>query len=95
MGEVYRARDTTLDRDVALKVLPEAFASDPDRLMRFEREAKTLATLNHPNIAHIHGLQASGGTRAIVMELVDGHDLSERIAEGPIPLKRRPTNRRQ
>jgi Tol biopolymer transport system component/predicted Ser/Thr protein kinase len=81
MGEVYKARDTTLDRDVALKILPESFASDADRMMRFEREAKTLAALNHPNIAQIYGLE----TRALVMELVEGPDLSERIDQGPIP----------
>jgi len=82
MGEVYRARDMKLGRDVALKILPEAFASDPDRLMRFEREARTLAALNHPNIANIHGLEESNGTRALVMELVAGEDLSARIARG-------------
>jgi serine/threonine protein kinase len=76
MGEVYRARDTKLKRDVALKVLPDSFASDPDRLARFTREAQTLASLNHPNIAHIHGLEESGGVTAIVMELVEGDDLS-------------------
>ena len=81
MGEVYRARDTKLDRDVALKILPELFASDPDRLMRFEREAKTLASLNHPHIAQIHGFE----DRALVMELVEGEDLSQRIARGAIP----------
>jgi Tol biopolymer transport system component len=86
MGEVYRARDTKLDRDVALKILPDAFASDPDRLARFEREAKTLASLNHPNIAHIHGLEESSGAHALVMELVEGEDLSQRIARGAIPL---------
>jgi len=86
MGEVYRARDTRLDRDVALKVVPELFASDPDRLARFEREAKTLAALNHPNIAQIYGLEESNGTRALVMELVEGEDLSQRIARGPIPI---------
>ena len=86
MGEVYRARDTTLDRDVALKLLPEFFATDPDRLMRFEREAKTLASLNHPHIAQIYGVQQAGGTRALVMELVDGEDLAQRIARGAIPL---------
>src|SRR5436853_4921963 len=86
MGEVYRARDTKLNRDVALKILPEAFASDPDRLARFTREAQTLASLNHPNIAHIHGLEESNGVRALVMELVEGDDLSQRIARGPIPL---------
>jgi Tol biopolymer transport system component len=82
MGEVYRARDSKLDRDVALKILPESFASDPDRLMRFEREAKTLASLNHPNIAAIYGIEE----RALVMELVEGEDLSTRISRGPIPL---------
>src|SRR6266704_5961188 len=86
MGEVYRARDTTLNRDVAIKVLPDLFASDPDRMARFTREAQTLASLNHPNIAHIHGLEESGGVRALVMELVEGDDLSQRIARGPIPL---------
>jgi serine/threonine protein kinase/Tol biopolymer transport system component len=87
MGEVYRARDAKLDRDVAIKVLPEAFATDPDRLARFEREAKTLAALNHPNIAHIHGLEDSGGIRALVMELVEGEDLAERLARGRIPVE--------
>src|SRR4051794_6359260 len=84
MGEVYRARDTTLNRDVAVKVLPDLFANDPERLARFTREAQTLASLNHPNIAHIHGLEQSGGVRALVMELVEGEDLSERLARGPI-----------
>lgn len=79
MGEVYRARDTKLDRDVALKILPESFAGDPDRLMRFEREAKTLASLNHPNIAAIYGIE----DRALVMELVDGDDLSTLIDGAP------------
>ena len=86
MGEVYRARDTTLHRDVAIKVLPDLFASDAERLARFTREAQTLAALNHPNIAHIHGLEASGGVRALVMELVEGEDLSQRIARGALPL---------
>ncbi|HVL69471.1 MAG TPA: protein kinase [Vicinamibacterales bacterium] len=86
MGEVYRARDTTLGRDVALKILPEFFATDPDRLMRFEREAKTLAALNHPHIAQIYGIEQTGGVRALVMELVDGEDLSQRLARGPVPL---------
>jgi serine/threonine protein kinase len=85
MGEVYRARDTRLDRDVALKILPDSFASDPDRLMRFEREAKTLAALNHPHIAHIHGVEVAGSTRAIVMEMVDGEDLAQRMARGALP----------
>ncbi len=86
MGEVYRARDTKLGREVALKVLPEGFAADPERLGRFEREAKLLASLNHPNIAAIHGFEDSGGVRALVMELVEGQTLAERIAKGPIPL---------
>jgi eukaryotic-like serine/threonine-protein kinase len=86
MGEVYRARDTNLGREVAIKVLPDAFAQDPDRVARFEREAKTLASLNHPNIAIIHGLEKSQSMYALVMELVDGEDLSQRIARGPIPL---------
>ena len=85
MGQVYRARDTKLNRDVALKVLPDSFANDPDRLARFTREAQTLASLNHPNIAHIHGLEESNGVRALVMELVEGDDLSQRIARGAIP----------
>jgi len=80
MGQVYRARDTKLNRDVALKILPDSFANDPDRLARFTREAQTLASLNHPNIAHIHGLEESGGVRALVMELVDGDELSVLIA---------------
>ncbi len=86
MGEVYQARDTTLDRDVALKVLPEAFTSDPDRLVRFEREAKVLASLNHPNIGGIYGLEQTDDTRALVLELVEGPTLAERIAQGPIPV---------
>ena len=86
MGEVYRARDTKLDRDVALKVLPEAFTQDPDRLARFEREAKVLASLNHPNIGHIYGLEEAEGIRALVLELVEGPTLADRIKQGPIPL---------
>jgi serine/threonine-protein kinase len=86
MGEVFRARDTKLNRDVALKVLPDSLAGDTERLARFTREAQTLAALNHPNIAHIHGFEDSGGVRAIVMELVDGDDLSQRIRLGAIPL---------
>ena len=86
MGEVYRARDTKLDRDVALKVLPQAFTQDPDRLARFEREAKVLASLNHPGIAAIYGLEEAGNTRALVLELVEGPTLADRIAKGPIPL---------
>jgi eukaryotic-like serine/threonine-protein kinase len=86
MGAVFRARDTKLDRDVAIKVLPEAFAHDADRLARFTREAKTLAALNHPNIAHIHGLEETGGITALVMELVEGDDLSQRIRKGVVPI---------
>ena len=86
MGEVYRARDTKLDRAVAIKILPEAFAADTERIARFQREAKTLASLNHPNIAHIHGLEESDGVRALVMELVEGEDLAQRIARGAIPV---------
>ena len=86
MGEVYRAHDTRLNRDVALKVLPEAFARDSQRMARFEREAKLLAALNHPNIAAIYGLEESGPIRALVMELVEGPTLAERIAAGPVPM---------
>ncbi len=75
MGEVYRARDTRLDRDVAIKILPEAFAHDAERVARFQREAKTLAALNHPNIAAIYGLEESDGVTVLVMELVEGDDL--------------------
>jgi len=95
MGEVYRARDTKLDRDVALKILPEPFASDPDRLARFEREAKILAALNHPRIAQIHGLEESGGCRALVLEFVDGPTLADRIAQGSIPIDEALTIARQ
>src|SRR5712692_10684456 len=83
MGEVYRARDTKLDRDVAIKILPAALAQNPDRLARFEREAKVLAALNHPHIAAIYGLE----DRAIIMELVEGPTLAERLASGPVPLE--------
>ena len=81
-GGGYRARDTKLDRDVALKVLPEAFTQDPDRLARFEREAKVLASLNHPNIAAVYGLEESDGIRALVLELVEGPTLADRIPSG-------------
>src|ERR1700674_4401376 len=81
MGEVYRGRDTKLDREVAVKVLPAALARDPERLARFEREAKVLASLNHPNIAQIYGVEGSRGIRALVMELVPGQTL-----KGPVPL---------
>src|SRR6187399_2413424 len=86
MGQVYRARDTRLQRDVAIKVLPDAFANDPERLARFRREAQTLAALNHPNIAAIYGFEESGSTRALIMELVEGDDLSARMTRGRMPL---------
>ena len=87
MGEVFRGRDTRLNRDVAIKILPPLFADDPERLARFEREAQILASLNHPNIAHIYGIEESSGRKALVMELVDGDDLSVRIArDGAMPL---------
>lgn len=90
MGEVYRARDTRLKREVALKVLPVTFAADPDRVARFQREAELLATLSHPHIAAVYGLEESASedgrvTRALVMELVDGETLAERLNAGPIP----------
>ena len=87
MGIVYRAHDTKLGRDVALKVLPDLFADDPERLGRFQREARVLASLNHPNIASIYGLEESGDTRALVLELVEGPTLAERIAQGAIPVE--------
>ena len=86
MGEVYRARDSKLDRDVAIKILPEAVAADPERIARFLREAKVLASLNHPHIAAIYGLESADGVKALVMELVEGNDLARRIARGPMPL---------
>src|SRR5215471_18294730 len=86
MGEVYRARDTKLNRDVALKILPEAFAIVGDRIARFRREAQVLASFNHPNIAAIYGFEDSGNTHALVLELVEGPTLADRIAKGPIPL---------
>src|SRR6266851_3180143 len=85
MGQVYRARDTRLDREVAIKVLPEIFVADPDRIARLQREAKTLAALNHPNIAIIYGLEHANGVHALVMELVEGADLSQRIGQGALP----------
>ena len=97
MGQVFRARDTTLNRDVALKILPDSFANDPDRLARFTREAQTLASLNHPNIAQIHGLEEfprrAVRIRALVMELVEGDDLSQRIARGAISTRRSAADR--
>ncbi len=86
MGEVYRATDTNLKRAVAIKVLPESVAADAERLARFQREAEVLAALNHPNIAAIYGLEKSEGTTALVMELVEGPTLADRIAQGAIPV---------
>ena len=86
MGQVYRATDTTLGRQVAIKILPDAFATDPERLVRFEREAKTLASLNHPHIAAIYGFEKSAGLHALVMELVEGEDLSQPIARGAMAI---------
>src|SRR5262245_12109920 len=82
MGEVYRARDVRLNRDVAIKLLPDVFAADAERVARFQREAQVLASLNHPNIAHIYGVEES----ALVLELVDGPTLADRIAQGPVPI---------
>src|SRR5688572_13428133 len=84
MGKVWRAHHTALKRDDALKVLPDAFAADPDRLARFQREAQVLASLNHPNIAHVYGLEQANGVQALVMEMVEGPTLADRIAKGPI-----------
>src|SRR3954471_335194 len=86
MGEVYRAMDTNLKRQVAIKVLPGSVAADAERLARFQREAEILAALNHPNIAHVHGLEKSGGTVALVMELVEGPTLADRIGTGAVPI---------
>jgi len=87
MGEVYRARDERLKRDVALKVLPSSLAADPDRLQRFQREAEILASLNHPGIAAVYGIEGRDGLRALVLELVDGDTLADRIARGPLPTR--------
>src|SRR5262245_17523962 len=86
MGEVYRARDTRLNRVVALKILPDVFANDPERLARFQREAQILAALNHPHIAGIHGLEESGDVRFLVLEFVDGGTLADRISSGPLAI---------
>ena len=86
MGEVYRARDTKLKREVAIKILPDEFSRDPDRVSRFQREAEVLASLNHPNIAAIYDLQDANGSRFLVLELVEGETLAERIKRGPIPV---------
>ncbi len=87
MGEVYRAEDTNLSREVAIKVLPEQFTQDPQRLARFEREAKLLASLNHPNIAAIYGFEEADDVRFLAMELVPGETLQERVAKGPVPVE--------
>src|SRR2546422_10109697 len=87
MGEGYRARDTRLKREVAIKILPDSFANDPERLARFQREAQVLASLNHPNIGGIYGLEDADGVRALVLELVEGPTLADRIAQGPIPIE--------
>ena len=87
MGEVYRAEDTNLSREVAIKVLPEQFTKDPQRLARFEREAKLLASLNHPNIAAIYGFEEADDVRFLAMELVPGETLQERVAKGPLPVE--------
>src|SRR6516162_7919542 len=87
MGEVYRARDLKLKREVAIKILPDEFSSDADRVGRFQREAEVLASLNHPNIAAIHSLEESGSTRFLVLELVEGETLEERLRRGPIPVQ--------
>jgi serine/threonine-protein kinase len=86
MGVVFRAHDTKLQRDVALKLLPDHFADDPERLVRFQREAQILASLNHPNIAQTHGLEESDSARCIVMELVEGATVQELLKRGPIPI---------
>src|SRR5687768_12617391 len=86
MGEVYRATDSRLKRQVAIKTLPSSLAADPDRLARFQREAEVLASLNHPHIAAVYGLEDAGGVKALVMELVEGEELAQRIARGPIPI---------
>src|SRR5262245_1554566 len=87
MGEVYRARDTRLERDVAVKILPDRFKVDPERVRRFQREARMLAALNHPNIAALYDVEEAGKEKALVLELVDGDVLADRIVSGPLPLK--------
>src|SRR5438876_1193863 len=87
MGEVYRARDLKLKREVAIKILPEEFSTEPDRVSRFQREAEVLASLNHPNIAGIYDVQEANGSRFLVLELVEGETLAERIARGPIAVE--------
>src|SRR5262245_40093581 len=86
MGEVWRARDAKLKREVAIKILPEAFSLDPERVSRFQREAEVLASLNHANIAAIHDVQEVNGSRLLILELVEGETLADRIHRGPIPV---------
>ncbi len=86
MGEVYRATDTKLNRDVALKILPQQFASDSQRMARFQREAEVLASLDHPNIGQIYGIEEAGQTKALVLQLIEGPTLADKIAQGPIPV---------
>src|SRR5437763_13671044 len=86
MGEVYRARDTKLKREVAIKILPDEFSTDPERVSRFQREAEVLASLNHPNIAAIHSLEEANGSRFLVLELVEGETLDDRLRRGPLPI---------
>ena len=85
MGQVYRAADTQPGREVALKIFPDAIAADPDRLARFQREAQVLASLNHPSVAQIYGIEKPDDTQALVLELVEGPTIADRIAQGPIP----------
>src|SRR5262252_5881664 len=87
MGEVYRAKDTKLGREVALKILPESFVYDPERVARFRREAQVLAALNHPHIAAIYGLEETNGSQFLILELVEGNTLAERLKSGPLPLE--------
>src|SRR2546426_12431659 len=87
MGDVYRARDTTLDRDVAIKILPDAFTADPDRRARFEREARVLAALNHPHIGAIYGFEHRESIHGLVLELVEGETLAERLRAGALPVQ--------
>ena len=95
MGEVYRARDTKLGREVAIKILPQLFTNHPDRLARFEREARMLAALNHSHIGAIYGLEDAGDVRALVLELVEGDTLADRIQRGPVPVAEALTLARQ
>src|ERR1700693_164227 len=95
MGEVYLAQDTRLGRNVAIKILPDKYSCDAQRMARFDREAKVLASLNHPNIASLYGLEESNGVRALVMELVDGPTLADHIKQGPLPLEETLSNAKQ